>query len=430
MNETIALAESQLNEPHYLKSVMHLGDTRPIVAHREIYSSSGMKLISAGMHINSSLYEHLLQHKLTTPLDQSVSTEDTVTGAGLAATALQMMQEDRRLATIQSSQLDGQTLLQILKKVPLNPAIAFKLTVMREAHAELFQHSLYVALVSTYIGMQLQMNKSQLLDIATAGLLHDIGILHVDPKLLEREHKMTEMERRHLYVHSVTGWMVLGAYPEYKKKVLDAVLQHHERLDGSGYPRGLKYDEIGQFGRIIAVVEVVASRYGSENAKYGGYRLETILKLNLRRYGGDIVRYLKNFYQEEGEMPPCTEADKQAAREKMSRIAAIFAAWEKVQDELDAKDAAYAYIYKRMINLKMEILDAGLSLNPKDQNLLGTQEDSRACFDAMILLDETLWQLHDVLREIRRRWPALDSESSAPDLNSVKAWVKEVGALL
>ena len=159
-----------------------------------------MKLINAGMQINSSLYDRLIQHKLDPPLDQCLSTEDTVTGTSLAEQATRMLQEDKRLALIQSVQYDGQSLPQVLKQVTLNPAIAFKLTVMRETKAELFKRSLYVALVSIYIGMKLHLDKNQLKDLATAALLHDIGMLHMDPKLLDRSHKMTESERRHLYV--------------------------------------------------------------------------------------------------------------------------------------------------------------------------------------------------------------------------------------
>jgi hypothetical protein len=430
MNEIDALAESQINDPHYLQSVTNLGDTRPIIANREIYSSTGMKLISAGMHINSSLYGHLLQHKLAPPLDQCLSTEDTVTGAGLVEKAMAMLKDDKRLALTQSAHADGQTLPLILKQVPLNPAIAFKLTVMRETNAELFQHSLYVAIVSTYIGIQLQMEKNQLIDLATAALLHDIGMLHVDPKLLAHGHKMTETERRHLYVHSVTGWMILTAYPEYKKKVLDGILQHHERLDGSGYPRGLKSGEIGQFGQIIAVAEIVASRFGGDDDEYGWSRLETILKLNLRRYGSDLVRYLKAFYHEKSEPPPCSESDKQAAQEKLTRISRIFTSWESTQKECDNKDPVHAYINERMASLKLEVIDAGLYLDVNDEKMLGFQEDSKACFDAMILLDETLWQLRNIIREIRRRWPSIDKESPMQDLSAMSSWMKEVELLM
>jgi hypothetical protein len=430
MNEIEALAESQLNDKHYLQSVTHLGDTRSIVANREIYTSTGMKLIGAGMQINSSLYDRLLQHKLVPPLDQSLTTEDAVNGASLVEQATRMMQEDKQLALIQSVKSDGQTLASVLKQVPLNPAIAFKLTVMRETNADLFKRSIFVALVSIYIGMKVHMDKNQLKDLATAAMLHDIGLLHVDPKLLERGYKMSEAERRHLYVHSVTGWMILKTCPEYRKRVLDAVLQHHEHLDGSGYPRGLKSGEIGQFAQIVAVAEIVASRYGSNDDAYSWSRLETILKLNLRRYGRNLVPCLKIFYQDDVEAPPCSEIDMQAALEKMTRISQIFSDWEKARNECDVKIPACAFIDERMSNLRMEIIDAGLNPYVEDNQLFGLEGDADACFDARMLLDETMWQLSNILREMERRWPSVDSEGPLPGFKAAKDWMGEVKTLL
>lgn len=430
MNEINKLAESQIDDPHYLKSVTGMGDTCAVVANRDIHSSSGIKLVSAGMSINSSLYDRLLQHKLAPPLDQCLATENVVTPTSLADKAAMMMKADARLSLLQSSRAEGMSLPDILKQVPLNPAIAFKLTVMRETQPELFQHSLYVSLVSTYIGMQLHLSKIQLIQLATASLLHDIGILHVDPALLERGYKMTDDERRHLYVHSVTGWMILKSYPEYLPKVLDAVLQHHERLDGSGYPRGLKAEEIGQFGQIIAVAEIIASRYGKDGQEYGWSRLETILKLNLRRYGRSLVHHLKVFYQEEQEAPPCSEMDKELARGKMARISAIFSAWDEAREKWVARDPIADFINERMRNLKMEVVDAGLNPTAGDGGLSDIEEDPRACFDARILLDETLWQLHSILQETRRRWPSLEAENSNPDARAVNVWMKEIEALL
>jgi len=430
MNKLTTLAEKQIHDSHYLKCVTHLGDESPITATCDIHSESGLKLVNAGMRINSSLYERLLQHKLIPALDQCLSAENTVTVESLAAKAEEMLKEDGRLALIQSAESDGWMLPFILEQVPLNPAVAFKLTVMRETQAELFQHSLYVALVSIYIGMQLQIDKARLVKLATAALLHDIGIMHVDPKLLGREHKMSEDERRHLYVHSVTAWMILKSYPEYGPEVLDGVLHHHERLDGSGYPRGLKAGEISEFGQVIAVAEIIASRYGKEDVEFGWSRLETILKLNLRRYGWNLVKHLKVFYQDEGEVPPCTDSDKQASREKMSRISAVFAAWESAKGQCDAGDVVCAFVNERMMSLKLEVIDAGLNPYVDDENLLGIQDGSRACFDAKILLDETEWQLRNVLQELRRRWPSINEEASIHGCRAVRLWIKEVAPLL
>lgn len=426
MAEINALAENQLEDAHYLKSVTQMGDIHPVVANQDIQAASGMKLVSGGTRINSSLYERLLNHKLVPPIDDSLSAENPVSGTSLAKVATQMMQEDKRLGLIRSVHFFGQSLPDILKHVPLHPAIAFKLTVMREMQVELFRHSIFVAMVSTYVGIQMHMSRNQLIDLATAGLLHDLGILHIDPNLLERNYRMSETERRHLYAHTVIGSLVLKVHPEYGQAVHEAVLQHHERLDGSGYPQGLAAGEIGRLGMIVAVAEIVASQYGNDSVNDHGVRLETMLKLNMRRYGEDIVRHLKVFYQEKGEAPPCSDDDKLAAQKQMSLISTAFQSWDKVQV---GGDSVYKFIDERMMNLKTEIVDAGLYLDAGDMDRLGIADDARACFEVKTLLDETAWQLGDILQEVKRRWPDLREESQASGA-AINSWIGAVEAML
>ncbi len=74
----------------------------------------------------------------------------------------------------------------------------------------------------------------------------------------------------------------------------------------------------------------------------------------------------------------------------------------------------------------MEIIDAGLNPNVDGVSLLDMQDDSRACFDARTLLDETLWQLRDILREIKRRSPSIDAERTTSVSGALNAWIKEL----
>src|SRR3989338_3918715 len=67
---------SELNDEHYLRAVTSLGDTRKIVAQRDIYSQSGMKLVASGIHLTSDLYERLVRHKMLLPLDMALAVEN------------------------------------------------------------------------------------------------------------------------------------------------------------------------------------------------------------------------------------------------------------------------------------------------------------------------------------------------------------------
>lgn len=425
MNSLYSLAETQLHDSHYLKSITNWGDYSLIVATRDIHSTSGLKLVSRGMQINSNIYNRLLDHKLIPSLDHCLAVDDSVSGEVLSEYSSRLIEKDLHLSCIKSANMWGWTLPEYLAHIPTNSTISFKLTAMKETQPELFQHSVYVALVSTYIGMQMQMEQEELTRLCTAGLLHDIGILHVDPKLLSEQYRMNDAERRHLYVHPITSWMILKSFPEYHSNVLNGVLHHHERLDGSGYPQGLSSDQIGIFGQIIAVAEIIASRYKNENDAKEWARLGTIVKLNMRRYGSDIVRHLKIFFQDGNTQFECSDIDKAAALEKLTAISTIFTMWKNNSAQFEEADPLSQFIDERMANLQLEITDAGLDPYIDSSKQLEITENSHACFEGKILVEETIWQLKTMHQEIKRRWPTLQFEGSK-EAN----WVNESRLLL
>jgi HD-GYP domain-containing protein (c-di-GMP phosphodiesterase class II) len=88
-----------------------------------------------------------------------------------------------------------------------------------------------------------------------AATVHDIGKIVVPAEFLSKPTQLTENESAMIRVHCQAGYDLLRP-AELPEVVMDAVLQHHERLDGSGYPRGIDGDEISLFGRILAVADV------------------------------------------------------------------------------------------------------------------------------------------------------------------------------
>lgn len=430
MTDLTALAATQLDAPHYLKSVTRLGDSRPLVTTRDIYSTSKIKLVPSGSRFNSSLYERLLNHKLLPPLDQCLAAEGGVSADSLRDEAAMLLLQDEQLRAMQAD-LGGDEarLPQILAHIPLNPAIAFRLTVMREQRPQLFRHSIYVALVCCYIGIQLGLSSQNLERLATAGLLHDIGTMHMDPALLDPAYRMNDKERNHLYAHPLTAWMVLNEYQEYPTDVLDAVLQHHERLDGSGYPRALRGDAIGQFGQILALVEVVAGWHELKNS-HDRLRLQTILKLNSRRYGPQLVGCLKVFYQEQMQPQPYTEQERQRMQQQLEQVAQILSSWQAWADRCSTATQVCSFINDRILSLKIELMDAGLVPDSVEANLGLIEEGAETCMEIRILLDEAVWQLRSILGEIKRRWPQSEHADATSKFFQVHEWMAEIEQIL
>lgn len=414
MTNIAEIAERQLHDPFYLKTVTELGNQQPLVTSCDVYSTSGIKLVNRGTKFDGTLYQKLLRHKLTPKLDQCMEIENAITNADLATEATLLLAHDSWLQLMQSAMPDVSIFGSTASRIPLHRVVAFKLTVMREKRPDLFKHSLYLMLVCIYIGTRLELDSDQLAQLSAAALLHDIGIMHIDPELLTPGHTLSDTERRHLYAHPLTAWMILKECTDYPPVVLDAVLQHHERLDGSGYPLGLKGEDIDLYGRVLAVAEIIASRHGDIHSPAEKMRLEAILKLNSRRYGRQLIGYLDVFYRTDSDVPSCSETSKQATRKRLSIVLSAISDWETLMNAQHRGFQAFLGMDTRIQNLKMEMLDAGIVPLGSMDNMAGIEESPRACFEMQILLEECIWQLKDVLEEIKRRFPeiALDSPSS------------------
>jgi len=115
-------------------------------------------------------------------------------------------------------------------------------------------HSSRVGTYTRAIGVRLGLPDTQLEQVVMAALLHDIGKIGVPDHVLLKEGKLTGEEFAQIKKHPELGWMALKSINDFKSLSL-IVLHHHERMDGSGYPGGLKGSAIPLGSRIIAVAD-------------------------------------------------------------------------------------------------------------------------------------------------------------------------------
>lgn len=126
---------------------------------------------------------------------------------------------------------------------------------MRESDDLTFLHSLNVALISNILGRWLKLSKEDLDILTLGGLLHDVGKLMIPPKILFKDTSLTETEYSIIKTHPIRGYQLM-AKKGLNKHVLNAILMHHERCDGSGYPSSLNGPRIDPFAKIIAIADV------------------------------------------------------------------------------------------------------------------------------------------------------------------------------
>ncbi len=127
---------------------------------------------------------------------------------------------------------------------------------MRSIDDSIYAHNINVALVSRALGKWLKWPKERLNTLTLAGLLHDIGKTQIPEEVLNKTGSLSDEEFNLIRQHPKLGHQLLKTVPNIEPAILYAALQHHERFDGSGYPRNLPGDEIDDYAAVVAIADV------------------------------------------------------------------------------------------------------------------------------------------------------------------------------
>lgn len=119
-----------------------------------------------------------------------------------------------------------------------------------------FNHSLGVSILAITLGKWLNYPKEKILDLSIAGLFHDIGKLRVPEEIVKKPGKLTVEECTVMRKHSYYSYEMLLKTNRFNNDILLGVLQHHEKMNGTGYPNRLTGDNIHEYAKIIAVCDI------------------------------------------------------------------------------------------------------------------------------------------------------------------------------
>jgi putative nucleotidyltransferase with HDIG domain len=143
---------------------------------------------------------------------------------------------------------------QILPKVDLN----FCIRHLRINDEYTYSHSVNTAVLSALMGKSLGYSTSMIKELSLCGLLHDIGLLKIPKVILYKPDKLTPEEIQLKNKHTIMGYELIKKIG-LNDKIAEVALNHHETMNGKGYPRGLKGDQISQNTQIVSVINIYDS---------------------------------------------------------------------------------------------------------------------------------------------------------------------------
>lgn len=419
---------------HFLRAVTDMAEHTEVMTGDAIYTEKGMKLVDKGTRVDSRLYDRLVMHKLRDPIDANLITGNLVDVASLVTLARQQCEQVELLHRMVSSVGDLERLLAPIKSLLLPQAIAFKLTVMREQREDLYHHSLQMALVSIFLALKNGWTERECVPLATAALLHDVGMLYMDPVWTDPDHRLSGEERKHLVAHSVTAMLVVRSTELYSRAVEIAVLEHHERMDGSGYPRGIKGNAISPMGQVLLLAEVV-SAFFEKFSDMPGQRLSLMLRMNHKCYPADLVHLILPLLYDEISPGQPLEPLQAEFSHSIAALEAALRKWTELKRDFPEQwpqmpDAQAAVLVEASLaQLQKQLAEAGSHPSQQMDVLSYLKDDALGMSELALVNREALWQLQAIMNDCLRRRPVPDHGGSMFDVAAVD-WCEACAQLM
>ena len=238
---------------HVLNAILDTAKDRAIVASRDIYDERGIKLLAQHSPITPVLQQRLLALQLKFPLETSLRFEAAPDKGQLRKAFIRLMDSGHPLV-LPLRAWERQVDIQIAS-LPLDPVAHFLMSMVQVTSPKAFEHAIQAMALAGAMSVRAGASPGDVRQAMLAGLLHDIGEIYLDPALLGVGDALGLQQFRQLVAHPRRGEQLLVSLGHYPMALTRAVAEHHERLDGSGYPASMTGDKLSPLGRMLCVVE-------------------------------------------------------------------------------------------------------------------------------------------------------------------------------
>ncbi|MCK9444711.1 MAG: HD-GYP domain-containing protein [Tissierellaceae bacterium] len=227
-----------------------------------IDQKTGAVLVPEGITLTKSLIEKLKGNNVSSLIireeevpaalkNEGFTKEYSKMSEGLESVFEKAMQNGEIKTDEVMYQMEG-----FVSEVSKEADILTQMRLMKKTDDYTFNHSLGVSILALTLGKWLGYSEVQVQELAVAGIFHDIGKLRIPIDIVRKPGKLTEDEFDLMKKHSFYGYEMLQKTGEFSNGILLGVLQHHEKVDGTGYPNGVKADKIHDYGKILAICDI------------------------------------------------------------------------------------------------------------------------------------------------------------------------------
>ncbi|NVJ62062.1 MAG: hypothetical protein HWE27_16850 [Gammaproteobacteria bacterium] len=418
--------ETSLDDNIYSQHLSEVNKTNKVISQEDIRNDKGAIIVPKGKQITPEISARLATHKLAKTLDQVVGIENVVTGKTVFEDLLKIpTHQDVKKAI--SSALSKEKFARELLVLDDFPVIEQRLTVLKSRYFEIYTKTILGCHFSWLMCIERNLNPDTRKSVILSAISRDLGLLYINPEVVNKKGKLEPEEWKLLQGHVLVSYHISKMIPGIPKPAVRAILEHHERVDGFGYPRGLTEDKLGVESQILAFSDMFLAifyKFALNNAN-AVLALVPVLQVNASIHGLEngeaALRIIKHFGSEF--KPNHSNETIGPYIKKLKSARPLFNSLVEQLNETHAllKENTAENIYRpseiSLRTLNNLIISSGISHESisswiEDLNAGDLKDDSLIEVERYgMMLSEGTWRFNELLRYYREVVPRLPTDS-------------------
>lgn len=185
---------------------------------------------------------------------------------------------------------------ELMKAISQNDAIAVDISALKVSDEYTFKHSVDVASIAMIMAKQCNMSDKSVYQIGLAGLLHDLGKSEIPNEILNKPGRLTDEEFAVIKKHPIYGYNLIKDKTELSPEILLGVLQHHEKINGKGYPMGVTDNKLTPFARLLSIADIYDALV-TERPYKKGFTPRDSVEMIMAMTGELDIKFIKVFME-------------------------------------------------------------------------------------------------------------------------------------
>lgn len=272
----------------YKENIANVSEDHDVVATEDICNEHGQTVIPDGTKIDEKSSEKILKFKLLKPIETTIAIESELTADSLYQHITDYMCDDNSLFEVYLESNLGGMLRECCEFVCSYSIIRQKLTVLQYQYPNQFDQTLFVSWFTALIEKNSDKQDSDIFQSFAAAACRDLGLLHIDPKILTSNEKLTPEQWRQLQSHPIISQKIVEELDLFNAECSRGVLEHHENLDGTGFPGSKLAGQLAPLGQILALLDGTYANYSKFYKPLGRTLADVIpiIQMNSRAHFG------------------------------------------------------------------------------------------------------------------------------------------------